>query len=311
MTRSLVKIPKPDHQFLLGDCFEILKGMSDNSVDLILYSPPYEDARLYGDLNFKVKGQDWVDWSVERFIEAYRVSRGLVACVVEGKTKDFQYSCTPQLMMADLHRKGIKLRHPAAYFRVGIPGSGGPDWLRNDHESIVCASKGRLPWADPTACGKPPKWAPGGELSYRMPNGRRVNKLHTKTLASGERELQGYIAPVKANPGNVIQERYTALEVQALLAEQGDVTHHTVGGGKMGHPLAHESEAPFPESLAEFFIKSFCPPGGTVLDICCGSGTTICVAKRLGRKGIGIEIRQDQIDICLQRIADPVYERIA
>lgn len=72
----------------------------------------------------------------------------------------------------------------------------------------------------------------------------------------------------------------------------------------MGSKLAHENEAPYPERLAEFFIRSFCPPGGIVLDPFCGSGTTLAVARRLGRQGIGIDIRQSQIDLSIKRCAE-------
>ena len=137
---------------------------------------PYVDARLYGELKFKLKGQDWVDWSVARYLECVRVCKGLVAWVVEGKTKQFRYDCTPALLMADLHRAGVRLRKPPIFQRVGIPGSGANDWWRNDYEFIVCATKGKLPWSDNTATGHPPKWAPGGEMSYRLTDGERRNQ---------------------------------------------------------------------------------------------------------------------------------------
>ena len=35
---------------------------------------------------------------------------------------------------ADLKRAGFNMRKPPVFHRVGIPGSGGPDWLRNDYE---------------------------------------------------------------------------------------------------------------------------------------------------------------------------------
>ena len=72
----------------------------------------------------------------------------------------------------------------------------------------------------------------------------------------------------------------------------------------LGHPIAHENEAPFPEKLAEFFIRSFCPPGGVVLDPFVGSGTTPAVAVMHGRNAIGIDIRQDQIDLSTRRIRE-------
>lgn len=72
------------HQYLVGDCLDLMRSLPDKSVDLVITSPPYEDARLYGELNYKVKGQDWVDWCVPRFLECMRVCKGLVAWVVEG-----------------------------------------------------------------------------------------------------------------------------------------------------------------------------------------------------------------------------------
>jgi hypothetical protein len=297
----------PNDPVLQGDMLEILKTYEDDTFDLVFCSPPYEDLRLYGELGYSLTGQDWVDWSVERYKECYRVCKGLVAWVVEGKTRKFRWSATPALLMADLHRAGVRLRKPPAYHRVGIPGSGGPDWLRNDYEFIVCASKGKLPWSDNTACGGPPKYAPGGDMSHRTQNGDRVNavKQLAKNLEVTNREaakilgeefgsatsgtvsgdvqtLRVYIPPEKSNPGNVI--------------------HCKVGGGLMGSPLAHENEAPFPEKLAEFFVKSFCPPEGIVLDPFCGSGTTLAVAKRLNRHYQGIDIRQSQVDLATRRL---------
>lgn len=321
-------------QFILGDCLNI--PLADKSVDLVFCSPPYEAARTYG-IDFALKGQDWVDWAVPRFMECLRVCKGLVAWVVEGQTRNYRYSAAPILFMADLHRKGVHLRKPPAFRRVGIPGSGGPDWLRNDYEFIVCAGPGgKLPWSDNTACGHPPKWAPGGEMSHRISDGARVNqwgkngsprgmgnrnadgtfdsrvrpshvttmkvfssdkRAHTKSRADGTDEVQYYAPPVLANPGNVIQQTYTAEQVNAMLTDRGDTIDCTVGGGHLGSHLAHENEAPFPEKLAEFFIKSFCPPGGITLDVFSGSGTTACVAARLGRQGIGMDIRASQIEL--------------
>lgn len=246
-----------NHQFFVGDCLDILKGMSDDSVDLVFTSPPYEKARKYGEVGFSLTGQEYVDWCVERYIECNRVCRGLVAWVIEGQTRKFRWSATPALLMADLHRIGIKLRKPPIFQRSGIAGSGGPDWLKNEYETILCSSKGRLPWSDNVACGKPPKYKPGGAMSHQTANGRVAKKE--------------YKPPAIANPGNVIR-----------LA---------VGGGRMGSEHAHANEAPFPLALAEFFVKSFCPPDGTVLDIFCGSGTTNHAAFINGRNSIGIDIR--------------------
>src|SRR5581483_12366753 len=90
-----------------ADCLTWLGGLPDDSVDLCLFSPPYEDARLYGEVGFTMRGQEWVDWMVTIFRACSRVCRGLVACVCEGKTKNYRYTATPFLLAADLHRAGF------------------------------------------------------------------------------------------------------------------------------------------------------------------------------------------------------------
>ena len=72
----------------------------------------------------------------------------------------------------------------------------------------------------------------------------------------------------------------------------------------MGNKLAHENEAPFPEKLADFFIKSFCPPGGIVLDPFTGSGTTCAAAEKARRKWVGIDIRQSQVELSNKRLRE-------
>ena len=269
------------NKIICGECLDVMKDWPDGSVDLVFCSPPYEDARTYG-IDFKMKGQAWVDWAMRRFVECLRVSKGLVAWVIEGKTRQFRYTATPILLMADLHRAGVHLRKPPAFQRVGIPGSGGPDWLRNDYEFIVCATNGgKLPWSDNTACGTEPKWPVGGTPSHRTKGGSRITKPRGK---DGKLLEQGYRPPKLANPGNVI--------------------HCNAGGGVMGSRLCHENEAPFPEKLADFFIKSFCPPGGIVLDPFTGSGTTCAAAEKARRKWVGIDIRQSQVELSNKRLRE-------
>lgn len=253
-----------------GDCLQVMKDLPDNSVDLVFCSPPYESARSYEGIP-SFEGDDWVKWSLERYIECQRVCGGLVAWVVEGRTRNFQWSATPVLLMAELHKQGIKLRKPPIFHRVGIPGSGGKDWWRNDYEFIICSSKGKLPWSDNLAMGEPPKYPPGGKMSHRTDTDERVSS-------------RKYEPPKVCNPGNVIK--------------------CAVGGGRMGDDLAHENEAPFPEKLAEYFVRSFCPPGGVVLDPFMGSGTTLAVAKKFNRTGVGIDIRSSQVELTMRRLSN-------
>lgn len=315
-------------QFITADCLDWLREQPDDSVDLVFCSPPYEAARTYG-IGFKLRGQEWVDWCVVRFVECLRVCRGLVCWNVEGQTRNYRYSATPLLLAADLHRAGVHLRKPPIFQRVGIPGSGGPDWLRNDYEFLICGTKGgRLPWSDNTACGHTPKWAPGGEMSHRTPSGERRDKWggtgHATggegRHANGQRKsrpsrqgLEPKVACALANglpPGAKLHTKHNGVEMRQQLyvppakANPGNVITCKVGGGLMGHKMAHENEAPFPLKLAEFFVRSFCPPDGTVLDVFGGSGTTAHAAVIHGRKAIAVDIRESQTELQRQRIED-------
>ncbi len=125
---------------------------------------------------------------------------------------------------------------------------------------------------------------------------------HTKRKPGGEMEQQGYNPPAIANPGNVVQRTYTAEELAELLGEPTDVVDCSVGGGRMGDPLASVNEAPFPESLAEFFVRSFCPEGEICADVFSGSGTTAAVCLKWGRRFVGCDLRDSQVQLSRRRI---------
>jgi DNA modification methylase len=112
---------------------------------------------------------------------------------------------------------------------------------------------------------------------------RKSHKIITIHRDGMHNNEQSYKEPVLANPGNVFRV--------------------SVGGGKMGHPLAHDNEAPFPESIVKPFILSLCPPGGLVLDPFSGSGTTMAVCAKLGRSGLGIDLRESQTKIGMDRLS--------
>lgn len=63
--------------------------------------------------------------------------------------------------------------------------------------------------------------------------------------------------------------------------------------------------ATFPEKLVENCVLSSCPENGTVLDPFFGSGTTGMVARRLGRRSIGIELSPGYCQIAMRRLAQP------
>jgi DNA modification methylase len=59
-----------------------------------------------------------------------------------------------------------------------------------------------------------------------------------------------------------------------------------------------------PLALLEVLIGACCPPGGLVLDPCCGSGTTLVAAARLGRRAIGIDEHEDAVRVTQRRLSE-------
>lgn len=72
-------------------------------------------------------------------------------------------------------------------------------------------------------------------------------------------------------------------DLNACQPNSHDVFTQNVRAGKAGH------SATYPEGLIASRILSSCPEGGLVLDPFCGTGTSLIVAKRFGRRAIGFD----------------------
>jgi hypothetical protein len=313
-----------------SDALAWLRTLPDRCVSLVLFSPPYEDARTYA-VDFDLRGQAWVDWLRPIVAEAARVSDGLVCLNAAGERENWSYSPVVEWLVSDLTRFDGVVCGPApwCWWKVcGIPGSGSTRYQRRDWEPVYgFCRRDRLPlkWTDNTAFGTPPVCGPGGEMSNRTKDGDRVNdpwktasrggsgcggrrkdgekqvgpkgRRHTKRVPAGEADVmreQNYNPPAVANPGNVIRDEELP---------DSSVIEARVGGGHLGHPLAHKSEAPMSLTVAERFVLWYCPPDGVVCDPFVGSGTTCHAAVVHGRRFVGCDIRESQAELTARRMS--------
>jgi len=315
-----------------ADALDFWRSFPEGHFDLAFGSPPYCDARTYG-IGAVYDCLGWVEWMLDVSEAAARACKGPVFWVAAGVTRDRCYWPAVEGLCWEWWKRGGRhqLYRPYAWVKrnedgdgSGIPGSGGDEYHRADWEYVVCLKRpGKLPWADNTALGRPPRVeAVGGEMSNRHADGVRQNervgrgvKSRRDRWANGEapsgptrRDNGAYKKVRRMDPvgakGADGEQRVTAGRPFPKLANPGNVVYARVGGGHMGHPLCHEGEAPFPERLAEFFVLSFCPPGGRVGDCFSGSGTTAAVCKRHHRDFAGCDIRQSQVDLGLRRLAE-------
>lgn len=288
--------------------------LADRSVDLVIGSPPYVDARLYledgVDLGIARKCDAWIEWMLGVTAEALRVSRGLVLWVVAGKTDDWNYQPAPEGLLYRWWVQGGECHcfRPCYWHRVGIPGSGGEQWYRADVEYVLAFKRpGRLHHGDPTANGHPPKWTPGGAMSHRMHDGKRVNAFGVRMdgvriggrRRNGKKYTEEHPAGSRPERGNEKGDPATV----PVLANPGVLLHTNAGGGHLGSSFSHESEAPYPVDVPAFFINSHVPPGGTVLDPFSGSGTTGDAAMGQGKNYIGCDLRMSQCRLGRKRLS--------
>ncbi len=115
----------------------------------------------------------------------------------------------------------------------------------------------------------------------------RPNISYGRTVSGTERQPDGTTkaAACYGQPISKYGSRFNVWEVATIK-----------GNDVVGHP------AMFPESLARDHILSWSNEGDTVLDPFSGSGTTMKMARLMGRRGIGIEIHQDYCDIAVERL---------
>lgn len=75
---------------------------------------------------------------------------------------------------------------------------------------------------------------------------------------------------------------------------------------RLGHP------ALFPGMLVQRLIETFLPPeGDVVLDPFAGSGSTIVAAERMGKRGIGLELSPEYVELAHRRLDEAAAERDA
>lgn len=313
--------------YFVGDNLPILRSFKARRFRMTIYSPPYEDRRTYG-TGFDLIGQKWVDWLIPRVVESCRVTDGIVFVVVAAPVRNHSYSAAVEWLVADLTRNcGIVCaQSPYAWVKMedrddarpnGIPGSGGKRYHRRDWEPVYCfALPDRLPvkYADNLANGLPPLLTSfGGEFSNRDKDGKRANdpwKMDGRSGVGPRKEngkrytnfRNGKDGTVKGNHARDICKVANAGNVIQTVEQYSSVVVAPVGGGKLGHPVAHEGEAPFPCKLVRPFIQCFSKPGDEILDAFASAGTTPQVCEELGRRWIAIDNRESELEKTRRRL---------
>lgn len=255
----------PTVELMQGDCLKKMKNILDESIDLIVTSPPYDNLRTYNGNISRWSKRVWK--TVIR--DLYRVTKqgGVVVWVVSDAV--------------------VKGSETGTSFRQAL-------WAKkcgfNIHDTMIW-NKGNF-----TAVGAlKTSYAPVFEYMFIWSKGRprtfnpikdRKNK-HAGTLQHGTVvQKDGSKKAVSSHNKRFFSEYGQRHNIWEIVPCKQRINH----------------SARFPEKLAHDHILSWSNEGDTVLDVFMGSGTTGVVCKRLNRNFIGIEIDHVYYKLAKERI---------
>lgn len=88
-----------------GNCLEVLKSLTDKSVDVVFTDPPYNAKKDYGVYKDNLPPEEYVAWMREVVFETRRIARKGVAFYVSGKLCSTYFSLIPDAHLTIVHKK--------------------------------------------------------------------------------------------------------------------------------------------------------------------------------------------------------------
>jgi len=246
-----------------ADCLDIMKDIPDNSIDLTITSPPYDNLRDYKGYIFDFK-------SIAK--ELFRITKqgGVVVWVVGDATIKGSETGTSFKQALYFKEIGFNL-HDTMIYQKSNPIPLTHNRYEQQFEYMFVLSKGKPKTFKPIKIAvKYSGISHGGGF-------RNKSKDEMPTIRQNKRT------------SNTEKNKYN---IWTYNIGNSQTTKDKIA---FGHP------AIFPEKLAEDHILSWSNPNDVVMDCLAGSGTTGIMAHKNGRKFILIETSETYCDIIKER----------
>lgn len=263
-----------------GNVEDVLPLFEDESIDLIITSPPYADRRknTYGG----VHPDKYVDWFLPITKELKRVLKprgSFILNIKERVVNGERHTYVMELIIAMRKQGWLWTEEYCWHKKNSYPGKW-PNRFRDSWERCLHFNQQKkfdmyqesvmVPIGD---------WA-----NSRLKNLSETDKRRdeSKVESGFGKNVSNWVGRDKVYPSNVL---HMATEV-----------------GNKGHSAA------FPVGLPDWFIRLFSKQGDIVLDPFMGSGTTGVAAKQLGRHHAGIDKEADYCAKAVKRITEATWE---
>ncbi len=260
-----------NYRNITGDCAVALAKMGDASVDLVMTSPPYANARENG-----IAPDKYVAWFLPIANQIKRVLKPTGTFVLNIKERVVggeRHTYVIELILAMRKRRWLWTEEWMWHKRNCFPGKW-PNRFRDSWERCLQFNVQKQFKMNQEAVMVPiGDWAIG-----RLKNLSETDKTRDE---SGSGSSFG---------------KKVANWVDRDLVFPTNVLHFATECSNKKHSAA------FPEQLPLFFVKLFTDEGDMVLDPFEGSGTTGVAATKLGRNYIGVELNTEFSRRAYQRI---------
>ncbi len=258
----------------LGDSREVLAKIPDNSVDLIFTSPPYADRRknTYGGIH----PNKYVEWFLPITKELLRVLKPTGTFILNIKEKVMngeRHTYVIELIL-EMRKQGWLWTEEFIWHKKNSYPGKWPNRFRDAWERLLQFNKNKK-----FNMYQERVMVPVGKWSE--------NRLKNLSETDKKRDISKVGSGFGKNISNWLNRD---------LVYPDNVLHLATECNNKNHSAA------FPNVLPEWFIKLFTNEGDIVLDPFMGSGTTVVVARRMGRSSIGIDIVPEFVEMVKSKI---------
>lgn len=265
-----------------GDCFSLIDELPDNSIDLVVTSPPYADVKSYGKKVNEVSVlhvDRYVDWILPLFDKVNRVlkpSGSFIFNIDDKCHKKLRHPYIFDLVSRISRESHIKMYDYYIWHKKSALPSGNNKRLNHMTEFILHFVKDE------------------NSIKWNMDNVREDFTKSSLKRCSQKIGIMEYITD-----DNGIK---TGVPSRKTLNDKGKIPTNVFRFNSNQTEKGNKHPAPFGKEIPLWFISALTDKGDVVLDPFMGSGTTAMASMELERDWIGFDLNPEYIKIAQERI---------